>query len=142
MAAGLALQAIAIVWLAEVTTTGVAYGTLVPAFVLGGTGMALVFSPVANAILSAVRPHEAGQASGANNAIRELGGVLGVAVLAAVFSGAGGYGSGQAFVDGLRPALWVGAAVLAAGAGAALLVPGRGRSLEVAPAADPVAVPA
>ena len=127
MAAGLALQAIAIVWLAEVTSTTVAYSTLVPAFVLGGTGMALVFSPVANAILGAVKPHEAGQASGANNAIRELGGVLGVAVLAAVFSSAGGYQSGEAFVEGLRAALWVGAAVLAAGAGAALLVPGRGR---------------
>ena len=71
---------------------------------LGGTGMALVFSPVANAILGAVQPHEAGQASGANNAIRELGGVLGVAVLAAVFSASGGYQSGQAFVDGLQPA--------------------------------------
>ena len=89
MAAGLALQAVAIVWLAAVTTTDVAYTTLVPAFVLGGTGMALVFSPVANAILGAVQPHEAGQASGANNAIRELGGVLGVAVLAAVFSSDG-----------------------------------------------------
>jgi EmrB/QacA subfamily drug resistance transporter len=142
MAAGLGLQAVAIVWLAAVMQTDVAYATLVPAFVLGGTGMALVFSPVANSILSAVRPHEAGQASGANNAIRELGGVLGVAVLAAVFSGAGGYDSGQAFVDGLRPALWVGAAVLAAGAGAALLVQGRGRRSVVAVgAAGPERVP-
>ena len=136
MAAGLALQAVAIVWLAAVTTTDVAYSTLVPAFVLGGTGMALVFSPVANAILGAVRPHEAGQASGANNAIRELGGVLGVAVLAAVFSATGGYESGEAFVDGLRSALWVGAAVLAAGAVAALLVPGRGRRAVSAGAPD------
>ena len=99
-----------------ITSVDVPYIELVPAFVLGGTGMALVFSPVANAILGAVQPHEAGQASGANNAIRELGGVLGVAVLAAVFSASGGYQSGQAFVDGLQPALWVGAAVLAAGA--------------------------
>ena len=129
---------VAIVWLAAVTSTDVAYSTLVPAFVLGGTGMALVFSPVANAILGAVRPHEAGQASGANNAIRELGGVLGVAVLAAVFSATGGYESGEAFVDGLRSALWVGAAVLAAGAVAALLVPGRGRRAVLAPAAVPV----
>ena len=104
MAAGLALQAVAIVWLAAVRRD-VAYIELVPAFVLGGTGMALVFSPVANAILGAVKPSEAGQASGANNAIRELGGVLGVAVLAAVFSATGGYESGQAFVDGLGPAL-------------------------------------
>jgi hypothetical protein len=141
MAAGLGLQAVAIVWLAAVTSTDVAYSTLVPAFVLGGTGMALVFSPVANAILGSVQPHEAGQASGANNAIRELGGVLGVAVLAAVFSSAGGYESGQAFVDGLRPALYVGAAVLAVGAGAALLVPGRGQrdAAVAAPEAVPVA---
>src|SRR5215218_6017225 len=142
MAAGLGLQAIAIVWLAAVTSPDVAYIALVPAFVLGGTGMALVFSPVANAVLSAVQPHEAGQASGANNAIRELGGVLGVAVLAAVFSATGGYESGEAFVDGLRSALWVGAGVLGAGAVAALLVPGRGRrdaELAVAPEAVPVA---
>ena len=128
MAAGLGLQAVAIVWLAAITSTDVAYIALVPAFVIGGTGMALVFSPVANAILGAVKPHEAGQASGANNAIRELGGVLGVAVLAAVFSASGGYQSGQAFVDGLQPALCVGAAVLAVGAVAALLVPGKPRA--------------
>ena len=42
--------------------------------------------PAANAVLGAVRPEEAGQASGATNAIRELGGVLGVAVLATVFA--------------------------------------------------------
>ena len=86
-----------------VTEPDVAYGLLVPAFVMGGTGMALVFAPAANAVLGAVRPEEAGQASGANNAIRELGGVLGVAVLAAVFTGAGGFETPQAFVDGLVP---------------------------------------
>jgi EmrB/QacA subfamily drug resistance transporter len=141
MAAGLGLQALAIVWLGAITSIDVPYIEMVPAFVLGGTGMALVFSPVANAILGAVQPHEAGQASGANNAIRELGGVLGVAVLAAVFSASGGYQSGQAFVDGLQPALFVGAAVLAAGAVAALLVPGKPRE-ERAPATEAVPVPA
>jgi MFS family permease len=87
--------------------------------------MALVFAPAANAVLSSVRPHEVGQASGANNAIRELGGVFGVAVLAAVFSHLGGYGSPQQFVDGLQPAVLVGSGVLALGAIAALMVPGR-----------------
>ena len=65
--------------------------------------MALYFAPVANVVLSSVRPEEEGQASGANNAIRELGGVFGVAVLASVFAHYGGYGSGQSFVDGLGP---------------------------------------
>ena len=139
MATGLFLQAAAVMWLAAVTETGVAYGVLVPAFVMGGTGMALVFAPAANAVLGAVRPEEAGQASGANNAIRELGGVLGVAVLAAVFTGAGGFESPQAFVDGLVPALWVGAAVLTGGGLAALLIPGKRTARKVAGVAAPVA---
>src|SRR4051794_13082692 len=128
MSAGLFLQAAALTWLAVVSTPDVAYGVLVPAFVMGGTGMALVFAPAANAVLGAVRPEEAGQASGANNAIRELGGVLGVAVLAAIFTGAGGFETPQAFVDGLVPALWVGSAVLAAGGLLALLIPGKQRA--------------
>jgi len=132
MATGLFLQAIALGWLAVVTATDVAYGVLVPAFVMGGTGMALVFAPAANAVLGAVRPEEAGQASGANNAIRELGGVLGVAVLAAVFAGAGSYATPQSVVDGLIPALWVGAATLLLGGLVALLVPGRARQAEAA----------
>jgi hypothetical protein len=65
--------------------------------------------------------------------------VLGVAVLGAVFTGSGGFGTPQAFVDGLVPALWVGAGVLAAGGLAALLIPGkrvaRGGAVIPAPAA-------
>ena len=102
-----------------------AYGALVPGFVAAGTGMALVFAPAANAVLSSVRPEEAGQASGATNAIREVGGVLGVAVLATVFAHSGSFASPDAFVDGLVPAVWVGAAVLAIGALLALLIPAR-----------------
>jgi EmrB/QacA subfamily drug resistance transporter len=137
MSAGLFLQAAAVAWLALTSTPDVAYGVLVPAFVMGGTGMALVFAPAANAVLGAVRPEEAGQASGANNAIRELGGVLGVAVLGAVFSGAGGFETPQAFVDGLVPALWAGAGVLVAGGLAALLIPGKRTDRDVAPTPVP-----
>ena len=60
-----------------------------------------------------------------NNAIREVGGVFGVAVLASVFTGAGARTSPQAFVNGLIPALWVGVAVLAAGALTVLVLPFR-----------------
>jgi EmrB/QacA subfamily drug resistance transporter len=124
MATGLALQAGALAWLAAITDPNVAYGQLVPPFIVAGVGMSLFFAPVANVILSSVRRQEEGQASGANNAIRELGGVFGVAVLAAIFAGYGGYGSPQSFVDGLVPAVWVGAGVVALGALAALAVPG------------------
>ena len=136
MATGLALQAIGLGWLAAVSTPTVAYAELVPGFVVSGIGMALFFAPVANVVLSAVLPQEEGQASGANNAIRELGGVFGVAVLASVFSSYGGYESGQAFVDGLVPAVWVGAIVVALGAVAALFIPRKRRQAE-APAVEP-----
>jgi EmrB/QacA subfamily drug resistance transporter len=137
MTAGLALQAIAIGWLAAVSTPTVPYGELVIPFILAGTGMALVFAPTANAVLNAVRPEEAGQASGATNAIREVGGTLGVAVLASVFAANGSYASPQAFTDGLTSAAWVGAAVLAAGALIALLVPGKQRPSDEAQRVEP-----
>jgi EmrB/QacA subfamily drug resistance transporter len=123
MIAGLGLQAIALAWIAELTSTHTAYTSLIPAFVLAGSGMSLVFAPSANAVLSSVRVDQAGQASGANNAIRELGGVLGIAVLATVFTSDGGYASPQAFVNGMTPALWVGVAVLVLGALIAIAFP-------------------
>jgi EmrB/QacA subfamily drug resistance transporter len=130
MAGGLALQAIGLGWLAAVSTPDVPYTQLVVPFILSGTGMAMFFAPVANVVLSAVRPDEEGQASGANNAIREIGGVFGVAVLASVFSQYGGYESPQAFVDGLSPAIWVGAIVVAVGAIISLAIPRRIRRQE------------
>jgi EmrB/QacA subfamily drug resistance transporter len=125
MALGLALQATGLGWIAAVGSPTAAYADFVAPFVISGMGMGLFFAPVANVVLSSVRPHEEGQASGANNAIRELGGVFGVAVLASIFSRYGGYTSGQAFIDGLHPAIWVGAVVVLAGAIAAFAIPRR-----------------
>ena len=131
IATGLALQAVGLGWIAAVSTPTTPYAELVAPFVISGIGMGLFFAPVANVVLSAVKPQEEGQASGANNAIRELGGVFGVAVLASIFAHYGGYGSGASFVDGLTPAIWVGAVVVAVGALAALLIPRRRRPAEV-----------
>jgi EmrB/QacA subfamily drug resistance transporter len=125
MAVGLTLQAIGIAWIATVSSPGMPYSDVVLPFFLSGIGMALFFAPVANVVLSAVRPEEEGQASGAQNAIRELGGVFGVAVLASIFSHYGGYVSPQSFVDGMQPAVWVGAAVVGLGALAAFANPRR-----------------
>ena len=103
MGIGLALQAVGLAWIAAVSTPTTPYIDLVLPFALSGMGMALFFAPVANVVLVAVRTVEEGQASGANNAIRELGGVFGVAVLASVFAHYGGYTSGTSFVDGMDP---------------------------------------
>jgi MFS family permease len=122
MAIGLTLQAAGLAWIAAVSSPTVAYSALVMPFVLSGTGMALFFAPVANVVLSSVRPEHEGKASGATNAIREIGGVFGVAVLASVFSHVGGYESGAAFSHGTNVAVFVGAGVVAVGAVAAALI--------------------
>ena len=134
MVAGLALQAGALAWFAATVSVGQQFSEVVVPFVMAGTGMALVFAPSASTLLHSVRDDMAGVASGANNAIREVGGVFGVAVLSTVFAGGGSFASPQAFVDGVQPALWVGAAVVAVGALVATLVPRRER--DQAPAAE------
>ena len=134
MVVGLALQAIALGWLASEASVHQAYTSMIGPFVLAGAGMALVFAPSANAVLASVRSDQAGQASGATNTIRELGGVLGIAVLSTVFTSHGGYVSPQAFVNGLTPAMWVGTAVLAAGALVALVLPFDSRATALAQA--------
>ncbi len=129
---GLGLQAVGLAWLASVTTPTTPYADLVAPFVVCGIGMTLFFVPLASLVLGAVPRSLEGVASGANAAFRELGGVLGIAVLGAIFSSHGGYASGQDYVNGMTTAVYAGAAVVAIGAVTALFVPGRrrGRSRE------------
>jgi predicted MFS family arabinose efflux permease len=136
LVSGLTLQAVGLAWLTGLLKPNVPFADLVGPFVLCGVGMSLFFLPVANVVLGAVRADQEGIASGANNAIRELGGVLGIAVLVSIFAGHGSYASGQAFVGGARPAVAVGALVVAVGAVAAAFI-GRSRRRQVA--TDPVA---
>jgi EmrB/QacA subfamily drug resistance transporter len=141
MIVGLSLQAVALAWFASIGGLHTSYTSMIVPFILAGAGMAMVFAPSANAVLSSVHAEQTGQASGANNAIREVGGVFGVAVLATVFTGAGGYSSPQAFIDGLIPAVWVSVAVLAAGALVALLLPFSTRRMAAARRAERDATP-
>ncbi|MGW6571019.1 DHA2 family efflux MFS transporter permease subunit [Streptomyces sp. NPDC054945] len=140
VAAGLAFQALGLGWFAAILSADVSYAAQLPPLILSGIGMALYFAPAANVLMSTVAPADQGRASGANNALREVGGALGVAVLASVFSAQGGYESPQAFTDGTVPALWIGAGAVALAAGLALLVPRKAKA-DRAPADRSVAVP-
>ncbi|MET8950927.1 DHA2 family efflux MFS transporter permease subunit [Streptomyces sp. NPDC004129] len=124
---GLAVQAVGMGWYAAVATPQVSYAAQVPALIVSGVGMSLFLAPVANVVMGSVRPEEQGIASGASTSLRNIGGVLGVAVFGAVFSAQGGYGSARQFVDGLTPALWIGAAALGLASLVALALP-RGRT--------------
>ena len=143
---GLVLMSFGLAWLAAIASPTAAYTSFIVPFIVSGTGMGMFFAPIANVVLSAVLPEEEGKASGANNAIREVGGVFGIAVLAAVFTANGSYTSPQSYVNGLVPAVWLGAAVVAVAAVAALFIPRHVRGeqthdVSARRAIDSVAVP-
>ncbi|MGD6743903.1 DHA2 family efflux MFS transporter permease subunit [Streptomyces sp. BH106] len=140
VAAGLFLQAVGLGWFAAVVSADVSYAAQLPALIVSGVGMALYFAPAANLVMSSVLPQEQGIASGANNALREVGGALGIAVMASVFSAQGGYDSAQHFVNGIEPALWVGAAIVAVAGVAALFIPREGRAKPGARDSEPAPV--
>jgi EmrB/QacA subfamily drug resistance transporter len=125
MALGMALQAVGLGWLAEVTRTGVGYGALVLPLVVAGVGISMGFPTVANMVTGTVPVEDAGVAAGTNSALRELGSVFGVAVIALVFAGQGGYASPANFIDGFRPAMAVAAGVALLAVLPAVLGPGR-----------------
>ena len=114
-------------WLAATMSATVAYTTMLPAFIVAGIGMGLVFAPVSTAVLATMGARDQAKASGTNSTIREIGVALGIAVLTAVFTGAGGQLTPTGYVDAAIPAIFVGASVLGASAIIALFLP-AGRS--------------
>ncbi|MEV7416801.1 MFS transporter [Streptomyces sp. NPDC089919] len=144
--AGLLFQALGLGWFAAILSADVSYGAQLPALVLSGIGMGLYFAPSSHILMSSVAPAERGIASGSNAALREVGGALGVSVLASVFSAQGGYRTAQTFTDGTVPALWIGVGAVTVGAVVALLIPGRGKpqpsATSAAPAGAAARVPA
>ncbi|MCU7730471.1 DHA2 family efflux MFS transporter permease subunit [Actinoplanes sp. KI2] len=125
--AGQVLLAGAILWMGLTTSATVSYSHLVAAFAMAGVGMGLTFAPISTMALASVTEQQRGVASGANNTIRELGVAVGVAALASIFSSYGSYLTHDSYVDGLRPAVLAGAAIVAAGAVVAPWLPGRSR---------------
>jgi EmrB/QacA subfamily drug resistance transporter len=121
MTAGLLLQGTGLAWVAAIATAHLAFGELGVALGVAGVGISLVFPTVSTEVLASVPAEEVGIASGTNSALREVGGVFGVAVLASVFARPGAYASPTIFVHGFTAALWVGAAFSAAGALASVL---------------------
>jgi len=138
---GLTLETVAMFWLAASMSATVAYATMLPAFIVAGIGMGLVFAPVSTAVLATMSERDQAKASGTNSTIREIGVALGIAVLTAVFTGAGGQLTPTGYVDAAIPAIFVGASVLGVSALIALFLPaGRSstRHTEPAPTVEPV----
>jgi MFS family permease len=125
MMAGLVLQGIGLGWLGLVVSSTSGYGVMVAPLAVSGIGISLCFPTVANAVVGSVPLTDSGVAAGTNSAFRELGGVFGIAVMAAVFAANGSYATRTSFIHGFRPAMLVAALVPALGLAAASLAPSR-----------------
>jgi EmrB/QacA subfamily drug resistance transporter len=126
MAAGMAMQAAGLGWVALDITSGASYGELVLPLVIAGVGISMVIPTTPTATLGAVPPADMGTASGVQNTLQRFGAVFGVAIVTAVFSASGHLGSAAGVISGVRPGLAASAGLSLAGAVAALAV-GRRR---------------
>jgi len=122
MLTGLLIQTAGLAGLAIIARRDAPFLAMAPLLTISGAGTAMVFPTVANEVMASVAPRETGIASGTNSALRELGGVFGIAVLASVFSRPGVYSSPGIFVAAFRSALWIAVAFSAAGIPLALSI--------------------
>jgi MFS family permease len=123
--AGLSLNALALIWFAVIASPDLAYWQIVAPLVLSGTGVAMSIPATQSSVLTSVGPADIGKASGTFSTMRQLGGAFGVAVVVAVFAGAGSYSSAQAFSDGFVAATGACAGLSLMGAAAGLALPRR-----------------
>ncbi|HXE46306.1 MAG TPA: MFS transporter [Conexibacter sp.] len=142
MIAGLLMMTGGLAGVAILARQGTAFLELAPLLTISGSGTAMVFPAVANEVMGSVAPEQIGIASGTNNALRELGGVFGVAVLASVFNRPGVYTSPDSFVSGFRTALWVAVAFSAVAIPLALSLKRGTQSPGPDPSPTPVPAPA
>ncbi|MBX3104938.1 MAG: MFS transporter, partial [Cryobacterium sp.] len=116
-------QSVAMFWMALIVRADTSVPTLIPILLLAGVGMGLVFAPISTAVLAGFGLEDNAKASGTSSTLREIGIALGIAVLTAVFIGAGGTLTPTGYVHAAIPALVVGGSVLALGAILALFLP-------------------
>ncbi len=82
---GMLLLTAAFGWIATIDT-GVGYLEMAAQMVLLGGGLGLTTAPATDSIMGVVRPEQAGAGSAVNDATRQVGGTLGVAVVGSIFS--------------------------------------------------------
>jgi EmrB/QacA subfamily drug resistance transporter len=124
---GLALQTIGMAWLALIAEPDVAYAELIAPMAIAGAGVSMAMPAAQSAVLRAVTREEVGKGAGTFNMLRFVGAAFGIAVVAAVFAGAGSYASPQAFSDGFAPAIGVCAGLSLVGAVVGVALPGLRR---------------
>jgi EmrB/QacA subfamily drug resistance transporter len=125
---GMLVLAAALAWYTQIPVDGHYWPDLLPAYLVFALGLAFAFVPVSIAAFMQVEPHEAGLASGLLNTSQQIGGAIGVAVAATIFTShatsllASGDTPAQAFTSGYQRAFWALLALAIAGAVAAFVL--------------------
>ncbi len=115
LAAGLGLVAVALLWFSQVSVGGSYLVNVLAPSIIAGVGLGMAFVPVTIAAVSGVEPHEAGLASGLINTNQQIGGALGLAILASLANSktndllAEGTKTAGALTEGFQLAFLVGA---------------------------------
>lgn len=91
------------------------FGYMAPFMMMAGAGMGLSFTPLSHGVLTSVPESAQGEASGVNNAARELGGVFGIAIGGLIFQSGSAIQSPADFGNHVVPALYAGAGMIALG---------------------------
>jgi EmrB/QacA subfamily drug resistance transporter len=145
--AGTLLVSIGFFWLSHIGPGSHYWGAVFGPGVIVSLALGLLFTPLASAATSGVDRSEAGLASGLLNTSRQIGGSLGLAILATLASSHSlalertGVATGHALADGFSRAFLVGSAIGVASFVAAFVVPARSGtspSSSAPPAAAPV----
>jgi hypothetical protein len=131
------LVAAGLIWFGQVSAPGGTYlgDILFPALV-SAFGLGFAFVPMTVAAMAGVEPHEAGLASGLINTSQQVGGALGLAILAAIANSRtdslteSGSALPVALTEGFQSALLVGSAFAVIGAVLALLLVGNSSGVQ------------
>jgi MFS family permease len=153
LVSGLIITAVGLVWFSQVDADGSYVGDVLFPSLLAAVGLGLAFVSMTVAAVSGVETHEVGLASGLINTSQQIGGALGLAILATVANSkiddvaASGASQAVALTEGFQSAFLVGAGMAIAGAILAQLLVSSRASREHAAAAqagdlDPVPVAA
>ena len=116
MASGMILLGIQLAYFSQLGQDA-SYWTLLPAMMVGGLGMSLTMTPTAAAAVRAVPVEKSGVGSAVLNAMRQVGGSIGIAMMGAIVVGAAaGERTPEAFLRGFERALLVASVIAVAGA--------------------------
>jgi EmrB/QacA subfamily drug resistance transporter len=123
LAIGMACIALGLIWFTQIDVDGSFLGDLLGPSLLAAVGLGFAFVPVTIAAVSGIEDREQGLASGLINTSQQVGGALGLAILAAVANSVvGSTETPDSLIEGFQAAFAVGAAFAILGLIATLIL--------------------